>query len=119
MIPRILKINSLMRRELGQIIEFDLKDDTLGFITVMKCEVSKDLRHAKAYVSIMGNEDQKKKSLQGLLKAKYFIQKELGHRLAMKFIPDIKFIIDESLDHCLHIDAVLKSIKQQGDCLGK
>ena len=113
MIARILKINSLMRRELSQIIEFDLKGPDLGFITVMNIEVSRDLRHAKAYVSIMGSELQKRQSLQGLLKSKGFIQKELGHRLAMKFIPELKFIIDESLDHSMHIDEVLKKIKQQ------
>ena len=110
---RMLKINSLMRRELSQIIEFDLKNPHLGFITVMNIEVSKDLRHAKAFVSIMGNEIQKRETLQGLLKARSFIQKELGHRLAMKFMPDLKFIIDESLDYSMHIDEVLKKIRQQ------
>ena len=118
MISRMLKINSLMRRELSQIIEFELKDPNLGFLTVMNIEVSKDLRHAKAYVSIMGSEIQKRKSLRGLLKAKNFIQKELGHRLAMKFIPDMKFVVDESLDHSMHIDEVLRKIKQEGSAQG-
>ena len=113
MTDRILKINSLMRRELSQIIGLELKNPALGFITVMNIEVSKDLRHAKAFVSIMGSEIQKKKSLQGLLKAKHFIQKELGHRLSMKFIPDMKFIVDNSLDYSMHIDEVLRKIKQE------
>ena len=112
MISRMLKINSLMRRELCQIITEELKSPDLGFITVMGIEVSRDLRHAKAFVSIMGSELQKQKTLRGLLKAKGFIQKELGHRLSMKFIPDMKFIMDASLDYSTHIEDVLKKIKE-------
>ena len=112
MISRMLRINSLMRRELSQIIGFELKDPDLGFITVMSIEVSKDLRHAKAFVSVMGTEVQKKKSLQRLLKARGFIQKELGHRLSMKFIPELKFIMDGSLDYSSHIEEVLKQIRE-------
>ncbi len=117
-IARMLKINSLMRRELSQIIGSELKNPHLGFITVMNIEVSKDLRHAKAFVSIMGNDLQKKQSLHGLLKAKGFIQKELGHRLSMKFIPELKFIVDNSWDYSMHIDAGLKSIRQGQESQG-
>ncbi len=112
MISRMLRINSLMRRELSQIIGFELKDPDLGFITVMSIEVSKDLRHAKAFVSIMGDGARKKKSLQRLLKAKGFMQRELGHRLSLKFIPEMKFIMDGSLDYATHIEEVLKQIRE-------
>ncbi len=101
-----------MRRELSQILAFDIKDPGLGFVTVTSIEVSKDLRHAKAFISCMGTESQKKKCLYSLIKAKGYIQKELGQRLSMKFIPDVKFILDSSLDHLMHIDAVLKKIKE-------
>jgi ribosome-binding factor A len=112
MISRMLKINSLMKRELSQIIGYELRDPHLGFITVVGIEVTRDLRQAKAFVSIMGDEVQKKKSLRGLLKARGFIQKELGSRLSMKFIPSMKFVLDNSLDHAMHIEEVLKKIKE-------
>ena len=115
MISRMLKINSLMKRELSQVISQELKVPDLGFITVMSIEVSRDLRHAKAFISIMGSEAQKKKGLQGLIKAKGFIQREMGHRLSMKFIPDLKFIVDGSVDYSMHIDDVLRKIKEGGD----
>ncbi len=111
---RMLKINSLMKRELSDIIGNELRGEDLGFITVMGIEVSRDLRHAKAFVSIMGGEKQKQAGLRGLIKAKSFIQRELGHRLSMKFIPDMKFIMDDSLDYAMHIDEVLRKIKQEG-----
>ncbi len=118
MISRMLKINSLMRRELSQIIGFELSSPNIGFVTVMAIEVSKDLRHAKAFISVMGNEKQKQQSIQGIIKQRSFIQKELGNRLSLKFIPVLQFIMDDTVDHSMHIDEVLRKIHKESSDTG-
>lgn len=90
----------------------DLKDRRIGFVTITGVDMSPDLRHAKVFVSIMGNEGEKKASLEALNHAAGWIRHELGRRIRMKFLPEIVFRVDGSQEYGEHIDHLLDEAKK-------
>ena len=92
-----------IRRELTDIFR-SLKDPRIsGFLTVVKVDVSSDLSYAKVYVSAMEGLEAAKESVKGLKNAAGFIRRELGLRLEMRKIPELKFIADDSIEHSAEI----------------
>lgn len=88
----------------------DLKDPRIGFVTITKVAVSDDLRMAKVYYSVFGGEQQKEESYEGLESAKGYIKRELGRRVRLKYIPEIHFMFDDSLEYGEHIEELLRGI---------
>lgn len=104
---RVSRVGEQIKKELGQIIQQEMKDPRIGFVTVTNVEMSGDLSIAKVYVSIFGKAEEKTAALDGLNKAKGFMRSEIGRRIQMRSIPNLTFVIDESLDYRLHIDKLL------------
>lgn len=94
---RLERVSELLREVASEIIR-ELKDPRLGFVTITNVIVSHDIRHAKIYVSIMGNPDEKKDSMAVLNNARGFIRRETGKRIRIKHIPELAFINDESIE---------------------
>jgi ribosome-binding factor A len=109
---RIEKVQEFIKQEISQIILTDLKDPRVGFVTVTRVEVTKDLQHAKIFISLMGSPEQKESTLQGLQRALGFMRTEIGKRLRLRMIPDLSLAVDESLDHSVRIQKLLDEIKQ-------
>lgn len=109
---RIEKIQELMKQEISQIILQELKDPRIGFVTVTQVEVTRDLSIAKVYVSIMGNEEKIAKSWKGLNSSLGFIRREVGHRIRLRVTPELKFVLDKSLDYSDHIQKLLLQIER-------
>jgi len=107
------RIGALMQREISDILQREIKDPRVGFCTVTHVEVSSDLRHAKARVSIMGDETQCQNSMAGLKNAAGFIRREIGQRLSLRYNPEIRFILDKSTDYILTVDKLLKEIETE------
>lgn len=101
-----------MQKEISDILHRQIKDPRIGFCTVMRVEVSDDLRHAKIRVSIMGNENQQKSTLAGLKSASGFIRREIGRRIALRNTPEIVFIQDKSIDYSIRIAQLIEEEKQ-------
>ena len=97
------RIGDLIQREISDILHRQIKDPRIGFCTVMRVDVSDDLRYAKARVSIMGSESQQKSTLAGLKSAGGFIRREIGRRISLRPTPEIVFVLDESIEHSLRI----------------
>ena len=91
----------------------NIKDRRIGFVTVMGVDLSPDLRHAKVFVSAMGTDRQKKESMEALNHASGWIRHELGQRIRMKFLPEIVFRFDTSMDHGERIDQLLEDIRER------
>ena len=91
----------------------NVKDRRIGFVTVMGVDLSPDLRHAKVFVSAMGTERQKKESMEALNHASGWIRHELGQRIRMKFLPEIVFRPDTSMDHGERIDQLLANLRER------
>jgi ribosome-binding factor A len=109
---RIERLNELLREEVSNIILFKLKDPRIGFVSVSKVELSGDLRTAKVFVGILGksNEDVTK-TMEGLRSAVGFIKKEISNNIRLKFIPDIKFIYDDTVEYTINLFKKIEEIK--------
>ena len=104
-----------MKREIGEIIDRRLKDPRVGMVTVTDVSVTADLRYARVYFTVLGEQKELQQARDGLESARLYIQGEIGRRIRMKYTPELSFHFDESLQRGLHIDKVLKELKTEHD----
>lgn len=110
---RMERIKEDIKRELASILR-EIKDPRLSPMTsVIAVEVTKDLKYAKVYVSVMGSEDEKTSSLQALKNATGFIKREIGSRLNLRGVPHPTFVIDRSIDYGAHINDLISKINKE------
>jgi ribosome-binding factor A len=115
MTDRIVKISEAFKQELSQIIREEIKDPRVPTLTsVLKVDVTKDLKFAKVNISVYGSEEEKSNAIKGLKSAAGFIRKEIGNRLNLRNTPEIHFEIDNSIEHGVYITSLIdKTIKEQ------
>ena len=106
------RIADLILKELAEVLLRRVKDPRLADITLTSVEVSPDLRHAKVYYSLLGDNEKRTEAAVGLESARGFVKRELGKRLQLRRIPDISFYFDLSLEHGSHIDRLLAELKE-------
>ena len=107
---RMGRIDEEYRKELSQIISYDLKNPNVtGMISVTKVKVTTDLKYAKEYVSIL-NSKNIKETMDGLKKSSGFIRSELAKRINLRNTPELIFEIDDSIEYGAKIDSILKEI---------
>lgn len=105
---RIERLNSLLRQEISDLLQRQVKDPRLGsFISVTAVDISSDLKFAKVYISRMGTEAEKKETLEALSSASGFIRHELGNRIQARRVPELSFRLDETIEKA---DRVLRLI---------
>lgn len=113
---RTVRISEEMKREISSIIQNELKDPRLSqLISVTNVNVTRDLRYAKVYVSIMGTEEEKKNSLNGLKSAAGFIRREVGHRVQLRYTPEVLFELDNSIEHGAYISKLINDAVKHED----
>lgn len=115
MTTRQERVRELVKTEVSKILQMEIKDPRLGFVTVTDAEVSKDLGHAKIFVSVFGDDEQKRKSMTALESAASYVRGELGRRVTMKAIPEISFHLDTSIDHGARIFELLRQIEHESE----
>lgn len=109
------RINEEMRKEISSIIRNDVKDPRItAMISVTKVDVTKDLSYAKVYVSLYGDDKSKQETLQALKKSSGFIRREVGSKIRLRNTPEILIELDDTIEHGMHIDELLRKIKEQG-----
>ncbi len=101
-----------MREEIARMITFEIKDPRVGFVTVTRVELAPDLRYARVYVGIMGDEPGREKSLDALRRAAGFVRRELGRRLRIHHTPEVDFRYDKGLDAT---DRVARLLAQEAE----
>lgn len=107
---RIGRIDEEYRKELSQIIGYELKNPNVtGMISVTKVKVTPDLKYAKVYISIL-NSKNIKETMEGLKKSTGFIRSELAKRINLRNTPELIFEIDDSMEYGAKIDSILKEI---------
>lgn len=111
--PRPERVQEAIRQEISKIVHDEIKDPRIGFITITKVELTKDLRYAKIYFSVLGEMKDKELALKGLSSAKGYIRGLIGDRIKLRFVPDIAFKIDDSLEHTKEIYGLLDKIKKE------
>ena len=116
---RLERVNQLIKEEISMLLQRELKDPRLGFVTVTEVDVAKDLRSAKVYVSVLGSEAQWTESLQALESARGFIRNWLTPRLRLRAIPHLTFHADRSMAHAAHIQTVLEGLRTEERSAGE
>ena len=107
------QVAELLHEEISLLIQSQVDDPRLGFVTVTGVKVTPDLRLAQVYVSVMGSDDEVKQTLAGLKSAAGFFRHELGSTLSLRFTPELSFRLDKSLEQGLRIDQLLDSLPAQ------
>ena len=115
-----MRINEEVHRELSNIIRSEIKDPRINPMTsVVAVEVAPDLKSAKAYISVLGDEKSQKDTLAGLTSAEGYIRRELAKSVNLRNTPQIRFIMDQSIEYGVNmskkIDEVTKGMKTEGD----
>ena len=107
---RIDKINGEVMRETANVIR-NLKDSRIPLMTsVVKVSVTNDLRYAKVYISVMGDDETKKKAMEGLKSAAGYIRREIGKRIDLRYTPEFIFELDSSIEHGARIEQLLNNL---------
>ena len=106
-----------VQRELSEIIRLEIKDPRIHpMTTVVAASVTPDLKFCKAYISVLGDEEAGKATIEGLKSAEGYIRRELARRVNLRNTPEIKFILDQSIEYGVNmsklIDEVTKDIKE-------
>jgi len=105
---RIARLNEQFKREVSELIRTRVRDHRVGVVTVTAVEVARDLGSARVYVRTLGGDGEAEETLQGLLAAAPFMRRELGRVLRLRAIPELRFMIDRSMEHARRIEEVLQ-----------
>ena len=111
---RMQKLGKQIERDVTDIIMKGVKDTKVGFVTVTGAEVTSDLSYCKIYYSVLGGDDRTEAAKKALERAKGFIRTELGKRLSVRKVPELIFVIDESIEYGNKIDHMLADLRRQG-----
>lgn len=111
---RAQRLAEVIRAEASDIIRQGLKDPRIGFVSVTDVVVSGDLRHAKIFVSVLGDEEAKQRTMAALNRATGHVRSLLSARLAMRFVPGIHFRLDESIERGARVSSLLRGVGQEG-----
>ncbi len=106
------RLSELIRQAVGAFLTADVRDPRIGFVTVIGVDVSADLSHANVRVSVMGTEEEKAKSLEGLESAARYLRAQLSSELRLRTSPELHFRLDRGIEHAQRIDRVLKQLKE-------
>lgn len=114
---RVSRVSSLIKREVSQMLLYDIKDDRVGagMVSVTEVDLSGDMQHAKIFVSIYGTEEAKTETMEGLRSSASFVRRELGQRMRLRRTPEVVFLEDHSLergDKMLHLLNQIKYTQQ-------
>jgi ribosome-binding factor A len=108
---RSTRLGELILTEISDVMARHLKDPRIGFATVTRVALSDDLRHAKVFVSILGSEQDKARTLQGLSSATGYLRRHLGRALHLRYTPELTFLSDTSLEHGANIAQLLRQLQ--------
>jgi ribosome-binding factor A len=104
---RMRRVNEAVKEVLSARIAEGLKDPRVGFVTLTSVETSPDLRHARVYVSVLGGEQERDRTLAGLESSHGYLQAQVAAELRMKRTPTLEFVYDESIDRGMRITELL------------
>jgi len=112
---RAHRVGEQIQKEISALLVRGLKDPRIGFVTITAVEVTPDLHLARVYFTAMGDEAARKNSELGLKHSVPFLRRELGRRLRMRYVPDLLFVFDSSLEYGNRIESLLRDLKTGPD----
>ncbi|MHB8927765.1 MAG: 30S ribosome-binding factor RbfA [Bacillota bacterium] len=110
---RIERLNAAFQEEISDILRSETKDPRVGFVSVTRVDLTQDMRQARVYVSVLGPEEDREASLEGLKSAAGFIRSEVARRIRLRYAPEILFRLDDSIVHGVRIMELLNQVKRE------
>ena len=119
MTQRTERLNHLVREELSKLLREEMRDPRVGgLVTVTHVDVSPDLRHAIAFVSVLGTDEERTSTMRALQHARPFLRRELAHRMTSKNTPDLDFRADDSMERAQELtDQMRRNAAERGETL--
>lgn len=112
---RLERIKAEVKREMSSIVR-ELKDPRISPMTsIVAADVTKDLKYAKIYVSVMGSDKEKQDTIAALKNASGFIKREIASRLDLRCVPQPSFVLDNTIDYGMHINELINKINKDGE----
>ena len=105
---RMRRVDEAMREVLSDAITSQIKDPRVGFVTVTAVETSAALRHARVFVSVLGDDAVRRRSMDGLQSAHGYLQKRVSRELRLKHTPTLQFLYDDSVDRGMRVTELLE-----------
>jgi ribosome-binding factor A len=117
MTERTERVGALLREEISVLLRDDLRDPRMsGLVSITHVDVSPDLHNASAFVSVLGSDEDRASTMQALQHARPFIRRELGRRLHLRTIPDVRFVSDTSIEHAQELtDTMRRNAEERGE----
>ncbi|NLG86924.1 MAG: 30S ribosome-binding factor RbfA [Firmicutes bacterium] len=109
---RVARLEEAFKQEISDIIQHEMKDPRIGFVSVTRVALSGDLHHVTAYVSILGDEEAKKSTLVGLARATGFLRSELSRRIRLRYTPELTFKLDESIAYSIELTSFIDRLRE-------
>jgi len=113
---RSLRLGDQIQRELAELLGREVKDPQMGMVTITAVKVTRDLAHAKVYITVLGNADDVKTSLQALHRAGGFLRSALAGRLRVRTVPNLHFVYDASVERGIRIGALIDAAVAADRC---
>jgi len=110
---RMEKLNEAFKREISLIVQDELKDPRLGFITINRVEITKDLSYAKIFFTVLGEDKDANLALHGLESAAGYIRRLLSDRIEIRHTPELIFKLDKSIEYSMHIFEEIERLKNE------
>lgn len=110
------KVQEAIRKEMSRIIQEELHDPRIRFVTIIRAEVTDDLRYAKIYYSVLGSQKEEKDTVSAMKSASGFIRSMIAQRLNLRFAPEIMLKLDNSIKYSIEIEKTLESLRKEECC---
>lgn len=112
---RAERVADLLQEILAKLLREDLRDPRLGFATVTDVRVSRDLKVARVFVALHGDDDERARSLEALLRARPFFRREIARRTRLRQAPELRIEEDEALERGMRIEEILDRLREGSD----
>lgn len=113
------QVASILREELSAIIQQDVKDPRLGFLSILRVEVAPDMSFARVYVSVFGSQEERESTIEALEHANGYIRRQLAPRLSLRTIPRLRFLLDRSMEHAENVARILAEVEDETKDIGQ
>lgn len=110
---RVGRVGEQIKKELSYILQTEIKDPRIGFVTVTGVDVTNDFSQASIFLSVLGDDEQKMETLRALEKASGYVRSELGRRIRLRQTPELIFKLDQSIDYGNHIESLLRELNNE------
>ncbi|MBM3934640.1 MAG: 30S ribosome-binding factor RbfA [SAR202 cluster bacterium] len=113
---RLERVNGLLQREISRAISLEVKDPRLSsMVSVLRVETSPDLKNARVFVSVMGDEQEKKRAMRALRSAAEYIRHATKENVELRSVPHMAFVLDETIEHAIKMNRLIdKTLSQRG-----